>query len=129
MGGGVNAGDELPGDSWTDISYEQLLAMDPEVILLPSDASYTVDDVLGDAQLSGVKAVKDGHVYAMPGAFEAWDSPVPSCVLGSKWIVAVLHPDLYSMEQMRTDAAAFYQVFYGIQIDTSLITDITTGLG
>lgn len=128
MGGGVNAADELPGDSWTEVSYEQLLAMDPQVILLPSDASYTVDDVLSDAQLSDVSAVKDGHVYAMPGAFEAWDSPVPSCVLGSKWIMAVLHPDLYSMDRLRTDAAAFYQVFYGIKIDTSLITDITTGL-
>lgn len=129
MGGGSNAADALEGDAWTEVSYEQLLAMDPEVILLPSDASYTVDDVLADAQLSEVSAVRAGHVFAMPGAFEAWDSPVPSCILGSKWIMAVLHPDLYPMSQMREDAAVFYRTFYGFEIDPSLITDLTTDLG
>ncbi|NCB64227.1 MAG: ABC transporter substrate-binding protein, partial [Clostridia bacterium] len=40
LGGGVNAGDSLDGDSWTEVSYEQVLAMNPDVIILPSDASY-----------------------------------------------------------------------------------------
>lgn len=122
LGGGVNAADELEGDSWTDVSYEQILAMNPDVILLPSDASYTVDDVLGDSQLAGVAAVESGRVYAMPNSFEAWDSPVPSCFLGSEWIMSVLHPDLLPVDELRQDAAQFYQEFYGIEIDTSLIS-------
>lgn len=122
LGGGANAGDTLDGDSWTEVSYEQILTMNPDVILLPSDASYTVDEVKGDPQLSSVTAVKDGAVYAMPNAFEAWDSPVPSCFLGSEWIMSVLHEDLFTLEDLRADAASFYQAFYGIEIDTSLIS-------
>ncbi len=34
----------------------------------------------------------------------------------------VLHEQAYPLEQMREDAAAFYQQFYGISIDTEEIT-------
>lgn len=116
MGGGVNAGDSLEGDSWTEVSYEQVLAMNPDVILLPSDASYTVEDVMADAQLAGVTAVKESKVYAMPGDLEAWDSPVPSCFLGSEWIMSILHADLFTAEELAADVERFYQEFYGITV-------------
>lgn len=121
MGGGVNAGDALEGDTWTPVSYEQVLAMNPDVILLPSDAAYTVDDVLNDTQLAGVAAVKDGKVYAMPGDLESWDSPVPSCFLGSEWIMYTLHPDLFPQETFTADVAVFYQEFYGIDVGVSVL--------
>jgi iron complex transport system substrate-binding protein len=53
--------------------------------------------------------------------FEAWDTPVPSGVLGVKWLLAALHEDVYSLETMRGDAANFYKEFYQIDIDTDLI--------
>ena len=116
LGGGVNAGDSLEGDSWTEVSYEQLLAMNPDVIILPSDASYTVDDVLADPQLADVTAVKSGAVYAIPGDLEAWDSPVPSCFLGSEWIMSTLHPDRFPKAELDADVTSFYQAFYGINV-------------
>lgn len=119
--GGVNAGAELDGNSWTEISYEQLLAMNPEVLVIPAEASYTKEDIFADAQLADVKAVQENRVYQMPRDFEAWDSPVPSCVLGFRWLLSVLHEDVYPMDAMRADAQAFYQTFYGAEIDTALI--------
>ncbi len=119
--GGVNAAGEIDGDYWTDLSYEQILAMNPDIIVLPSEAEYTADDVKNDAQLAEVTAVKNGAVYAMPKDFEAWDSPVPSGVLGALWMLAAAHGNLYSMDQMRTDAAEFYSEFYGFEADTSVI--------
>lgn len=119
--GGVNAAGEVDGDYWTDLSYEQILAMNPDIIVLPAEAEYTPDDVKNDAQLAEVAAVKNGAVYAMPKDFEAWDSPVPSGVLGALWMLATTHGDLYSMDDMRTDAAEFYSEFYGFEADTSLI--------
>lgn len=119
--GGVNAAGEVDGDYWTDLSYEQILAMNPEYIVIPAEAEYTADDVKNDAQLAEVAAVKNGAVYAMPKDFEAWDSPVPSGVLGSLWMLATIHGDLYSMDDMRADAADFYSEFYGFEADTSLI--------
>lgn len=120
--GGVNAGEGIEGNSWTDVSYEQLLEMAPDVFVIPAEAAYTKEDVLNDPQLAALPAVAGGQVYQMPTAFEAWDSPVPSCTLGVKWLLAVLHEDVYTMDEMRQDAANFYTDFYGVSIDTGQIT-------
>ena len=120
--GGVNAGDSLEGDYWTEVSYEDVLAMAPQVIVLPAGAEYTVQDVLEDAQLSALPAVQDGAVYQMPGGIEEWDSPVPSGILGTMWMTSVLHPNVYPFEEFTADAQDFYQTFYGFSVDASLIT-------
>ncbi len=93
--GGVNAGDSLEGDYWTEVE---------------------------DPQLSALPAVQDGAVYQMPGGIEEWDSPVPSGILGAMWMTSVLHPDVYSFEEFTADAQDFYQTFYGFSVDASLIT-------
>ena len=120
--GGVNAGDSLEGDYWTEVSYEDVLAMAPQVVVLPAGAEYTVQDVAEDPQLSALPAVQDGAVYQMPGGIEEWDSPVPSGILGAMWMTSVLHPDVYSFEEFTADAQDFYQTFYGFSVDASLIT-------
>ena len=122
LGGGENVAAELEDDYWADISYEQLLAWNPDVIVIAADADYTKEDLLADSQLAGLTAVQNGAVYALPSAFEAWDSPVPSGVLGIRWMASALHGDLYSLDQFRQDAADFYKEFYGVEIDTQLIT-------
>ena len=120
--GGVNAGDSLEGDYWTEGSYEDVLAMAPQVVVLPAGAEYTVQDVVEDPQLSALPAVQDGAVYQMPGGIEEWDSPVPSGILGTMWMTSVLHPDVYPFEEFTADAQDFYQTFYGFSVDASLIT-------
>ncbi len=120
LAGGVNAAD-IEGDGWTEISYEQLIAIDPEVIVIPSEAGYSAEDVAADKQLASLDAVKNGKIYKMPGAFEAWDSPVPSCMLGAQWLLGVLHGEVYSMDDLRADAADFYREFYGFEIDPAAI--------
>ena len=122
IAGGVNAAGELEGDYWTQVSYESLLAMAPDVFILPTAAEYTVDDVKNDPQLSQLPAVVNDAVYAMPKGIEEWDSPIPSGILGTMWLTSVLHPDVYSFETFVSDAQDFYQTFYGFDIDTSLIT-------
>ncbi|HJB68022.1 MAG TPA: ABC transporter substrate-binding protein [Candidatus Fournierella excrementigallinarum] len=120
--GGVNAAASLEGDYWTEVSYEDVLAMAPEVIVVPSGAEYTAADVLADAQLAGVPAVENGKVYQMPAGLEEWDSPIPSGILGCLWLTSVLHPEEYPFEEFVADAAGFYQAFYGFAVDESLIT-------
>lgn len=125
--GGVNAGRDLEGTSWTEISYEQLLAMDPDVIVIPTNnfataaPEYTAEDVLSDPQLSEVTAVKNGAVYQMTTGFEAWDSPAPSGILGTLWMLKTLHPELYGSEQFVADAQDFYQTFYGFTPDAAAL--------
>lgn len=113
MAGGVNAAAELTDTYWAEISYEQLLAWNPEYIILASDASYTTEDVLTDPNLAGCQAVENGSVYPIPGNAEAWDSPVPSGILGSVWLSSVLHPEICPQEDSMAVIDEFYETFYG----------------
>lgn len=113
LAGGANAAAELTDSYWANISYEQLLSWNPQYILLASDADYTVEDVLADINLTDCEAVKNHQVYQMPGKAEAWDSPVPSGVLGSLWLAGILHPDLLPEESGSALIDEYYETFYG----------------
>ena len=122
VAGGKNAGDALSGNNWTDIDNETFLTMNPDVIVIPTDnfavsaPEYTVEDVLANATFADVTAVKNGAVYQMPVGYEAWDSPVPSGILGTLWMLKTLHPELYTAEQFAADVNEFYTTFYGFSV-------------
>ncbi len=111
--GGSNAAAEISETYWAEINYEQLLTWNPEYIILASDASYSVDDVLNDANLSTCKAVIDKNVYAIPGDIEALDSPVPASVLASIWLAAILHSDKVTQDEFSAEQTYYYETFYG----------------
>lgn len=120
--GGKNAGDVLEGSSWTDIDNETFLTMNPDIIVIPTDnfavsnPDYTAEDVMNNPTFSDVTAVKNSAVYQMPVGYEAWDSPVPSGILGTLWMLKTLHPELYPAEQFAADADEFYSTFYGFHV-------------
>lgn len=114
--GGVNVAETITDSNWANISYEQLLAWNPEYIILASDATYTVEDVMTDANLASCRAVVNGKVFHLPGTVEAWDSPVPSCILGSLWVASVLHADVVSPDAFTAAANEFYSAFYGFEM-------------
>lgn len=113
LAGADNVAAELSDSYWQNISYEQLLAWDPEYILLPSGSSATAEDVMNDPRLAGCSAVKYGNILTMPDEAESWDSPVPGGILGSVWLASALHGDLVSPEQSADLISAFYRTFYG----------------
>lgn len=106
--GGINVAKEIEDSYWAEISYEQLLTWDPDFIILASAATYSVEDVLNDPILSSLRAIKNHHVYKIPGEIEALDSPLPGSFLGSFYIASVL------FEQNNYEGAkdAFYERFY-----------------
>ena len=114
LAGGKNAADSITDTYWAEISYEQLLAWDPSYIIIASDAEYTVYDVMNDPNLAECTAVKNSHVYAIPGDMEALDSPVPAGILASVWLAGILHPDQVSADTYTTEMTNYYETFYGI---------------
>ena len=112
MAGGSNVAAEIEDTYWVEIDYEQLLAWDPEYIILASDATYTTQDVLADPNLAQCKAVVNGSVYQLPNKAEAWDSPVPSGVLGALWLANILHGDLVTDADRNAKIDEYYETFY-----------------
>lgn len=112
LAGGRNVAGAIEDTYWAEIDYEQLLAWDPEYIILAAEATYTVEDVLADPNLAQCQAVVNGNVYRLPNQAEAWDSPVPGSVLGALWLANILHPDRISDAETTARMNEFYETFY-----------------
>ena len=112
LAGGSNVAGSIEDTYWAEIDYEQLLAWDPEYIIMAAEATYTVEDVLNDPNLADCTAVVNKNVYKLPNTAEAWDSPVPGSVLGAIWLANILHPEKISDTEQASRINEFYEKFY-----------------
>ncbi len=90
--GGINAAAELQGD-YTQISSEQLIAINPQIILL-SDALYgtTPESVAERAGWDAISAVQEGNIYPIdPNIMSV---PGPRLVDGLEEVAKIFHPDV-----------------------------------
>lgn len=113
LSGGTNVAKDLTDTYWAEIDYEQLLAWNPDYIILASNAKYTVSDVLNDPNLAACSAIQNRQVYQIPSDIEAWDSPVPGSFLGAFWLAHILHPENISDTTYHTLLDEYYETFYG----------------
>lgn len=116
IAGGENVSNELQDGYWANVSVEQILMWNPDMIYSVGYASYGLEDITGDSKLAGVEAIKNNHVETFPSILEPWDYPTPSSVLGILWLVNQLHPELYSIEQYTEEAEQFYETFFDIEV-------------
>jgi len=114
MAGGTNAvrGIEVRGD-FAEVNIEQIMAWNPDIIWVPAYASYTVASLLADPKWSDIKAIKNKAVYRFPSSLEPWDYPTAAAVLGLRWGLHNLHPELSSVADLKAQADAFYALVYG----------------
>ncbi|MBU5425366.1 ABC transporter substrate-binding protein [Tissierella pigra] len=120
--GGINVASDIDDTYWATISYEQLIAYNPDIIVIVPEADYTKDDIINDAKLAGINAVKNNRIYVMPDTFEAWDSPVPSSILGTMWLTFVINEDTQNFDDFKEEVANFYETFYDFTVDREKIT-------
>ncbi len=120
--GAVNVAADIDDTYWATISYEQLLGYNPDVIVIVPEAAYTKENILNDKKLAPLKAVQNDEIYVMPDSFEAWDSPVPSGILGTMWLTSVLNEKNYSFDSFKEDVVEFYETFYDFTSDSEKIT-------
>lgn len=114
-----------------DISAEQVLGWNPEVILLngeptknvsPADA---VKNFLSDSRYRNVEAVKNGKVYAIPKYPYSWFDrpPGPNRLIGIYWLTSLLYPDEYTID-IKSEARDFYSLFYHIELSDNQLADL-----
>jgi cobalamin transport system substrate-binding protein len=94
MAGGENFGGSLKGD-WVQVSVEELLAKQPDYIVL-GDYTYggvTPEQVKARAGWDSLKAVKDGKIFIFDD--NTVSRPGPRLVDGLEAMAKLLHPDLF----------------------------------
>ena len=112
--GGVSVSEGISGGK-IDVSPEQVLAWNPDVIILTSYTQDTVSSVLANPKLQNVAAVINKRVYVMPKYIVSWDMPVPESFLGTLWLARTLYPDRLHID-LATEIVTFYQQFYGFTV-------------
>lgn len=113
-GGELVAGD-LGGASWQNVSPEQVLLWNPDVIVIAPYGPVTPATYLDDPAFQGLGAVKAGRVHKMPQLLFAWDTPIPESVLGVLWLADLLHRGRAAM-LLESLVARFYREFYGAEL-------------
>ena len=93
LAGGQNIGGTLKSQ-WAQISSEELVAQDPDIILL-GDAAYgiSVESIGQRAGWGNLKAIKANAVYTFDDNLVS--RPGPRLVDGLETIARLLHPDLF----------------------------------
>jgi iron complex transport system substrate-binding protein len=91
--GGQNVGSILK-DQWAQISVEQLIVKNPDIIML-GDAAYgvSVDQLKQRAGWSAIKAVQDGKIYTFDD--NTVSRPGPRLVDGLETMAKLIHPELF----------------------------------
>lgn len=106
-----------PGQ-WGVLNPEEALAWDPDVVLVASyaeSADAAVDALRADPVWAGLRAFREGRVYAFPGDFLSWDQPDTRWGLGLLWTASRLHPAVARVD-MEAELARFYAL-YGLGPD------------
>lgn len=106
-------------------SREQLLAWDPEVMIL-SDAA-EVAQAYADPRLSTVSAIRNRRVVAIPTGVHLWGNRTVEEPLTVLWAAQLIHPDLFKDWDIRDEVAAFYARFFGTPLTRPQVEEILSG--
>jgi iron complex transport system substrate-binding protein len=112
----------------TDVSLEQVLAWNPDVIVT-IDRAFAAS-VGQDPTWASVAAVRSGRVHLSPSLPFGWVDLPPSVnrLIGLWWLGKILYPDLFP-EDMRALTRDFYRDFYHVQVSEAQIDRLLAARG
>jgi iron complex transport system substrate-binding protein len=105
--GGLNVAAEAGRGGLVQVSLEQVLRWNPEVIVTTDPTFFAA--VRGDRLWSAIAAVRSGRIHLAPAEPFGWIDFPPSLnrLVGLPWLGHVLYPDLFT-DDLRAFVADFY---------------------
>lgn len=131
----VNVADlELGDGSRVQISAEQLLAWDPDVIVVNGEpkadksGSSAAEDILSNPDYASLKAVQDQKIYGTPNAPFSWvDRPAgPNRLIGMRWFSALIYPE-YIKCDINEEIHKFFDLFYHVDLSDEQLENVLKG--
>ena len=131
----VNVADlELGDGGRVQISAEQLLAWDPDVIVVNGEPKSDIpgasaaDAILSDPAYSTLTAVQEGRVYGTPNAPFSWVDrpPGPNRIVGLRWLSALIYPQ-YIQVDVDDAVREFFSLFYHVELTDEQLANIYAG--
>lgn len=131
----INVADlELGDGSRVQISAEQLLAWNPDVIVVNGEpkadksGNSAAEDILSNPDYASLKAVQDNKVYGTPNAPFSWvDRPAgPNRLIGMRWLSAVVYPE-YIKCDVNEEIREFFNLFYHVDLSDEQLENVLKG--
>lgn len=131
----VNVADlELGDESRVQISAEQLLAWNPDVIVVNGEpkadksGNSAAEDILSNPDYASLKAVQDQKVYGTPNAPFSWvDRPAgPNRLIGMRWFSALIYPE-YIKCDINEEIHKFFDLFYHVDLSDEQLENVLKG--
>ena len=98
------------------VSLEQVLQWNPEVIFVQGRYPQVVKQIENDPQWQAIDAVKNHRVWLMPEYAKAWGYPMPEALaIGELWMAKKLYPSRYRNVDVDAKAQDYYQRFYRVK--------------
>lgn len=95
------------------VSLEQVLQWNPQVIFVQDRYPEVVKTILADPQWQAIDAVKNHRVWLMPEYAKAWGYPMPEALaIGELWMAKKLYPERYQNIDVDAQAEDYYHRFY-----------------
>ena len=123
--GAINVSDipQTSGAGMNEISMEQLLGWDPDIVVFGPNSVY--DKVSEDPLWADVRAVKEGKIYEVPMGPYNWMGRPPAVnrILGIKWLGNLLYPEVFDYD-MKAETKEFYKLFYNYDLTDEEVTEL-----
>lgn len=100
----------------SSITMEEILAIDPDIILLSNFDTFTPADLyenrIDGQDWSQVSAVVNHRVYKTPIGIYRWDAPGVETPLMMRWLAQLIQPEIFAEIDIEQDTCDFFQDYF-----------------
>jgi len=112
----INVAHDLKG-YFQDVSPEQFISWDPEIVLLSQHLKSSAIRDLASPSIKNVSAIKNKLVYRSPSSLAPWDFPSPLSALGVLWLAEKAYPELFSQIDLQKEINNFHIKLFGKSLE------------
>jgi len=132
----VNVADlELGDGSRVRISAEQLLAWDPDVIIVNGEpradmSGYSAaESIMNNPTFATLSAVRNNMVFGIPNAPFSWIDrpPGPNRIVGMRWLAKMIYPDYFDYD-VNEEIREFFRLFYHVELTDGQLNAVLSGV-
>ncbi|PWR72538.1 ABC transporter substrate-binding protein [Methanospirillum lacunae] len=111
--------------SQSEVTMEQILAWNPDVIIIDSGSP---DEIYSDKRWAPINAVRNHRVYVQPQGIFKWSRPnAESAVFYSMWLAKTVYPDRFSDVNLSDILREYFKEFFNYSLNDLQIEKILRG--
>ena len=127
-GGGVYATSDLGKGMRVEITAEDILKKNPDIIVISGGegSEELVNSFKTTPEWSEINAVKNNKIFVIPSGCFAWDRFGAESALQIVWAANTFHPDLFPID-MKEETRNFYKTYSNFDISDEQLEQLLSG--